>query len=132
VFIKDVFLVIYATVARFNVQPWFATDRKRTNELNGALMVGLLQIFIINDIYILSTHIFDLSYPDNISAPIIVSTIIVLLNIWWIIYLGEGKKFGGRLATMSRQYANYIKICASLLVIVAMIGIFTLSPKIPS
>jgi hypothetical protein len=91
--IYNPFLDIYRIVVNLNVPGWIGEDRKSANIANGLVILSLVQIAVVNDAYVVSTWLSQISYSRSYITPILVYIILILANYTWLVLYGRGDEY---------------------------------------
>lgn len=127
VFIGKIFLAMFATTASLNVRQWFGNDRKHANYTNGVVFVSLVQTFLCFDIYRLVAIAANIPYYPSKIALVAFYLLLVLLNYWWIVTNGNGKKFISMRKIDTPRQRHIVDISAIAVVILSCTGFFVLA-----
>lgn len=128
--LSRVFLYIFMTISHFNVYGWIGEDRREANRFNGVVIVSLLQVVLIDNLYIISTWTIGFLYPKTYFVHIAAIIVAIFANYHWLIVRGRGADYEQAFDLESKTYKYVIRIGALLLTAASIAGIIFLKPKL--
>lgn len=127
--LRKIFLFIFRATALINARPWISSDRADINYFNGVLTVSLVQLIVLNDLYIVLTWISGLAYPTSYIVPVAIYVILVLFNDVWLVSKRAGIEYVKQFAQESPSIKRRLRLASVVLVLFAVGEFFLLSPR---
>jgi hypothetical protein len=126
--IGQIFLYIFRGVSMVPARPWFGGPKKYAQYFNGVSIVSLIQIAILNNVYVILTWISDLKYPANYYIFIVLLGVFYLLNSYWMILKGAGEEFIHNFGDLTDKRKATLLILAISTSIFGLVGFWIIRP----
>jgi len=130
--IARVFLFVFVVTTKLNSRPFITRDRQFANYINGIIVVSLLDMAIINVLYVSVCWIIGIQYVVSTLSVLSLYCILITMNWWLLIFRRAGIQYVHEYERETPRTKRRLIIVVIVILAVSIAGVFAPAPDITS